>query len=209
MLKRILKVGGFALVAIAVVGVALYLLGMRIILDGGGMPSLAFVQSTDAQAEVIARHGAQYLNVTEAWWDGACALEEQVRSVLGDVALHHPELAGFVPSLLMDLRGPAADVTTDQVAVVLFHVDRAHHVAGEDARRETGRLLLDLGLDPNAANKDGRTAIMGAALKGRNDVIQLLVDRGAKIDARDKGSRDTGNAASAIAGCIVDPRREG
>ena len=22
-------------------------------------------------AEVIARHGAQYLNVTEAWWDGA------------------------------------------------------------------------------------------------------------------------------------------
>ena len=31
-------------------------------------------------------------------------------------------------------------------------------------------------------------------------MIQLLVDRGAKIDARDKGSRDTGNAASAIAG---------
>ncbi|HVJ27284.1 MAG TPA: PQQ-binding-like beta-propeller repeat protein, partial [Vicinamibacterales bacterium] len=51
-----LKVGGVALVAIAVVGVALYLLGMRIILDGGGMPSLAFVQSTDAQAESIARH---------------------------------------------------------------------------------------------------------------------------------------------------------
>jgi ankyrin repeat protein len=65
---------------------------------------------------------------------------------------------------------------------------------------EAVRLLLDWGLDPNAANKDGRTPIMGAALKGRNDVIQLLVDRGAKIDARDKGSRDTGNAASAIAG---------
>jgi ankyrin repeat protein len=65
---------------------------------------------------------------------------------------------------------------------------------------EAVRLLLDLGLDPNAANKDGRTALMGAALKGRNDVIQLLVDRGAKIDTRDKGSRDTGNAASAIAG---------
>jgi ankyrin repeat protein len=61
-------------------------------------------------------------------------------------------------------------------------------------------MLLDLGLDPNAANHDGRTAIMGAAHKGRNDVIQLLVDRGAKIDARDHGSRDTGNAASKIAG---------
>jgi uncharacterized protein len=65
---------------------------------------------------------------------------------------------------------------------------------------EAVRMLLDLGLDPNAANHDGRTAIMGAAHKGRNDVIQLLVDRGAKIDARDKGSRDTGSAASKIAG---------
>jgi ankyrin repeat protein len=65
---------------------------------------------------------------------------------------------------------------------------------------EAVRMLLDLGLDPNAANHDGRTAIMGAAHKGRNEVIQLLVDRGAKIDARDKGSRDTGNAASKIAG---------
>jgi len=65
---------------------------------------------------------------------------------------------------------------------------------------EAVRMLLDLGLDPNHANKDGRTAIMGAAHKGRNDVVQLLVERGAKLDARDFGSRDTGNAASAIAG---------
>ena len=51
-----------------------------------------------------------------------------------------------------------------------------------------------------AANQDGRTALMGAAHKGRNEVIQLLVDRGAKLDARDNGSRDTANAASSIAG---------
>ena len=62
---------------------------------------------------------------------------------------------------------------------------------------EAVRLLLDLGLDPNAANGDGRTALMGAAHKGRNDVVQLLVDRGAKLDTRDKGSRDTGNAVVA------------
>ena len=56
-------------------------------------------------AEVIARHGAQYLNVTEAWWDGACAPAEDVRAALGDVTLQNPELAGFVPSVLMELRG--------------------------------------------------------------------------------------------------------
>ena len=41
---------------------------------------------------------------------------------------------------------------------------------------------------------------MGAAHKGRNEVILLLLDRGAKLETRDKGSRDTGNAASKIAG---------
>src|SRR5688572_16726245 len=56
---------------------------------------------------------------------------------------------------------------------------------------EAVRMLLDLGLDPNSANVEGRTPLMGAALKGRPEVIQLLVDRGAKLDMRDRGSRDT------------------
>jgi len=56
MVKKILKFVGFAVVAIAVAGVVLYLFGMRVILDGGGVPSLAFVQSTDAQADLIAKH---------------------------------------------------------------------------------------------------------------------------------------------------------
>jgi len=65
---------------------------------------------------------------------------------------------------------------------------------------EAVKMLLDLGLDPNAANRDGRTPLMGAALKGRNDVVQLLVDRGARLDQRDKGSRDTDKVGSQLAG---------
>ncbi|MGP0076348.1 MAG: ankyrin repeat domain-containing protein [Bryobacteraceae bacterium] len=53
------------------------------------------------------------------------------------------------------------------------------------------KMCLDLGIDPNIADADGRTALHGAAHKGRNDVIRLLVEHGAKLDARDKGSRDT------------------
>jgi len=65
---------------------------------------------------------------------------------------------------------------------------------------EAVKMLVYLGLDVNAANRDGRTALMGAALKGRNDVIQFLVDHGAKVDQRDNGSRDTNTAASKLAG---------
>ena len=65
---------------------------------------------------------------------------------------------------------------------------------------EALRMLLDLGLDPNHANSEGRTALMGAALKGRNAAVQLLVDRGAKLEIHDKGSRDTDKFGSAAAG---------
>jgi len=65
---------------------------------------------------------------------------------------------------------------------------------------EALRLLLDLGFDPNGANSEGRTALMGAALKGRNAAVQLLVDRGANLDQHDRGSRDTDKIGSAAAG---------
>jgi ankyrin repeat protein len=65
---------------------------------------------------------------------------------------------------------------------------------------EAIRLLLDLGLDPNGANNDGRTALMGAAMKGRNDAVLLLVQRGADLAQKDKGSRDTDKATSSAAG---------
>ena len=66
----------------------------------------AWIKQQDAEylrrtglAEVMARHRAQYLNVTEAYWDGAC------RGVPECVTLHHPELAEFIPAALLELRG--------------------------------------------------------------------------------------------------------
>ena len=70
---------------------------------------------------------------------------------------------------------------------------------------EAMKMLLDLGLDPNHANNEGRTALMGAAMKGRPDVIQMLVDRGADLAAHDKGNRDTDKVSSAAAGKTWQP----
>lgn len=60
---------------------------------------------------------------------------------------------------------------------------------------EAVKMCLDLGIDPNAADDQGRTALHGAAHKGRTEVIQLLVDRGGNLEAHDMGSRDTVNGA--------------
>jgi hypothetical protein len=53
--------------------------------------------------EVLDRHGADYLNVSEAWWDGQCASPDDVAARLDDcgVRIRHQELLGFVPELLL------------------------------------------------------------------------------------------------------------
>ena len=60
---------------------------------------------------------------------------------------------------------------------------------------EAVKMCLDAGIDVNAADSEGRTALHGAAHKGRTAVIQLLVDHGANLEAHDLGSRDTVNGA--------------
>jgi ankyrin repeat protein len=70
---------------------------------------------------------------------------------------------------------------------------------------ETVKMLLDLGAEVNAQDRiDGRTALMGAAHKGRNDVIELLVQHGADLSLRDIGSRDTINALSGLRFQAID-----
>src|SRR5580658_7273577 len=60
---------------------------------------------------------------------------------------------------------------------------------------EAVKMCLDAGIDPNAKDEEGRTALHGAAHKGRNEVVKLLVDHGADLEAHDVGSRDTVNGA--------------
>ncbi|HJR61003.1 MAG TPA: hypothetical protein VJ813_16450, partial [Vicinamibacterales bacterium] len=56
MLKKIAKVLGMAVAGLVVVGAVSYLAGLRVVLDGGGTPTVGFVESADDRAEAIARH---------------------------------------------------------------------------------------------------------------------------------------------------------
>jgi ankyrin repeat protein len=57
------------------------------------------------------------------------------------------------------------------------------------ARLEAVKLCLELGADVNATNSMGLTALLGAVNRGSNDIIELLVQRGARLDIKDKEGR--------------------
>jgi sirohydrochlorin ferrochelatase len=74
----------------------------------------AWIRQQDAEylrrtglAEVMTRHRAQYVNVTESFWDEDCMPTDQVGQVLEErrVTLHRPELAHFVPRILFEHAG--------------------------------------------------------------------------------------------------------
>jgi uncharacterized protein len=67
----------------------------------------------------------------------------------------------------------------------------------EDQTLELVEFLLGKGAGINDANQDGITALHGAAYKGANKVVELLVDRGADLAAQDKGE-DYGFGVSTV-----------
>jgi ankyrin repeat protein len=59
-------------------------------------------------------------------------------------------------------------------------------VEPETAVLKTVAAALDLGADVNAANQAGDTALHAAASKGFNSVVQLLADKGAQLNTKNK-----------------------
>jgi len=87
------------------------------------------------------------------------------------------------------------NVTALAVASGIAWVEGVTFEWSREQNLETVKMLLDLGIDPNLQDEDGRAALHGAAHKGRNEIVQLLVERGADLELHDHGSRDTINGA--------------
>jgi ankyrin repeat protein len=81
------------------------------------------------------------------------------------------------------------DHTTPLMALagVAFTQGLSHHRSHREDM-DALALLLELGADVNAANDQGMTPLMGAAQRGANEEIKVLVEHGAKLEARDKGT---------------------
>jgi ankyrin repeat protein len=69
---------------------------------------------------------------------------------------------------------------------------------GAAARLEAVKMCYDLGLAVNDPNSMGITAVMGAANRGSDDIIEFLVSKGAKLDAKDNEGRTPLNWAEGV-----------
>ena len=89
-----------------------------------------------------------------------------------------------------DARISAADHTTPLMVAAGIAIWNPGEDGGslpgqEDEVLEAVKLCVELGNDVNATNDFGETALHGAAFRGVNAVAEYLVERGARLDAKD------------------------
>jgi ankyrin repeat protein len=63
------------------------------------------------------------------------------------------------------------------------------YTESKQAQIDAVNLCLEFGANINATNSMGLTALLGAVNRGSNEIIELLVRRGARLDIRDKEGR--------------------
>jgi ankyrin repeat protein len=127
----------------------------------------------------------------------------------GTTALARAAKAADVPAieLLLEYGADASLATRSQVNPLMLAAG-----VGNAEQDTTGRfkteadiittidILLGQGLDINATDSGGRTALHGAALQGFNEVVAALVERGADLTTRDRDGLTPLDHARGLAG---------
>ena len=155
---------------------------IKLLLDRGADPNVRIKVRTEV-------HQAN----TSLWLKEAGATPLLRAALCGDL---------IVVRLLVDrgadpLQGTLDNTTPLMVAAGVGWAEGFTFQYSEDETLEVVKLLLGKGARVNDANEDGITALHGAAYKGANSVVRLLVDRGADLAAKDKG-QDYGFGVSSV-----------
>ena len=104
--------------------------------------------------------------------------------------------------LLLERKADTSIATADNTTALMVAAgvgwsDGQSHGSLNDAP-EAIQLCLDHGADVNAQNDEGSTALHGAAFRGANNVVELLVAKGARMDIKNKEGRMAVNMAEGM-----------
>lgn len=116
--------------------------------------------------------------------------------ITGQTPFFRAALSGDVTVMRMLLeKGADPKIATLEGTTTLMAAAGVNWVGGQTYAESKESLLaavklcFDKGVDVNAANSMGITAVIGAANRGSNDILEFLVQHGARLDVKDKQGR--------------------
>jgi len=129
-----------------------------------------------------------------AWVDFTGETPFMLASLSGDVSTMRLLLKYGADPKIATFGGTTALMAA---AGVNWVVDQTYD-EGPDALLEAVKLCYELGMDVNATNSMGLTAVMGAANRGSDPIIEFLVSKGAHLEMKDKVGRTAYNWSEGI-----------
>jgi uncharacterized protein len=163
---------------------------------------LAHGATPNAQVNTTPFRGFYQVSANWANFDGQTAF---IRAALsGDVTLMRLLLENAADPNIKTYEGSTALMAAAGVNWVVAQT----YSRSEEEYLEAAKLCLDKGADVNAINKQGFTAMHGAANRGFDKMVQLLADHGAKLDVKDSQGRTPTTYAEGVFLAVQPPVRK-
>jgi uncharacterized protein len=162
-------------------------------LEGVSVYILACLNGQTAIAQELERRGL-VLDIFEAAASGNIKRVDEickenvlsVRNRLPDGRMPiHLAVAARKVDMVITLSTRGADLSAGPESPLLMALDHADHTVAGDM----SRFLLGNASDPNAKRKDGQSALHIAASRGHDDMVRMLIHRGAIANVRDAEGR--------------------
>ena len=152
---------------------------VRLLLDKGADPNPRTTESPPVRNHLLAATG------TLEWVDFTGQTPFLTAALAGDVTVMRLLLDHGADPHIATFHG----TTPLMAAAGVNWVVSQSYTEGPAALLEAVKLCAELGMDVNAANSMGITAVMGAANRGSDDIIEFLVGQGARLDVADNEGR--------------------
>jgi ankyrin repeat protein len=156
-----------------------YLELIQLLLERGADPNLRMKEVPPIRRDFLRVTGSL------AWVDFTGQTPFLTASLAGDLAVMKLLLKHGADPLIPTFAGTTALMAAAGVNWVFYQT----YDEGQVALLDAVKLCVELGMDVNAVNSMGLTALHGAANRGSDDIIRFLVQQGAKLDVKDVEGR--------------------
>ena len=152
---------------------------IRLLLDRGADPNPRTKESPPVREHLLSGTG------TLEWVDFTGQTPFLTAALAGDMTVMRLLLEHGADPHIATFHG----TTPLMAAAGINWVVSQTYTEGPEALLEAVKLCVELGIDVNAVNSMGLTAIHGAANRGSDDIIEYLVSQGARLDIADNEGR--------------------